>query len=140
MEKIKKICYGGDYNPEQWPEEIWKEDMRLFKLAHIDIVTLNVFSWAMLQPDEATYDFTKLDKIMDMVEDNHLKVCLATSTAVHCNLLEYLTQRDIQTKNSGVNVRYRGKHRFFKGFNEFIKEKTRRCDNDFEKIERHVFF
>ena len=28
MEKIKKICYGGDYNPEQWPEEIWKEDMR----------------------------------------------------------------------------------------------------------------
>lgn len=49
MEKIKKICYGGDYNPEQWPEEIWKEDMRLFKLAHIDIVTLNVFSWAMLQ-------------------------------------------------------------------------------------------
>lgn len=59
---------------------------------------------------------------------------------VKCNLLEYLTQRDIQTKNSGVNVRYRGKHRFFKGFNEFIKEKTRRCDNDFEKIERHVFF
>lgn len=58
----------------------------------------------------------------------------------YCNLLEYLTQRDIQTKNSGVNVRYRGKHRFFKGFNEFIKEKTRRCDNDFEKIERHVFF
>ena len=57
-----------------------------------------------------------------------------------CNLLEYLTQRDIQTKNSGVNVGYRGKHRFFKGFNEFIKEKTRRCDNDFEKIERHVFF
>ena len=61
-------------------------------------------------------------------------------TQAECNLLEYLTQRDIQTKNSGVNVRYRGKHRFFKGFNEFIKEKTRRCDNDFEKIERHVFF
>lgn len=65
---------------------------------------------------------------------------LVTYTEKKCNLLEYLTQRDIQTKNSGVNVRYRGKHRFFKGFNEFIKEKTRRCDNDFEKIERHVFF
>ena len=65
--------------------------------------------------------------------------CVSENGA-ECNLLEYLTQRDIQTKNSGVNVRYRGKHRFFKGFNEFIKEKTRRCDNDFEKIERHVFF
>ncbi len=67
--------------------------------------------------------------------------CFYIGKAINiCNLLEYLTQRDIQTKNSGVNVRYRGKHRFFKGFNEFIKEKTRRCDNDFEKIERHVFF
>ena len=44
--KVNKILYGGDYNPEQWPEEIWEEDMRMFKLAHIDVVTLNVFSWA----------------------------------------------------------------------------------------------
>ena len=68
--KVHKILYGGDYNPEQWPEEIWKEDMRLFKLAHIDVVTLNVFSWAALQPDEITYDFSKLDKIMEYVKEN----------------------------------------------------------------------
>ena len=48
-EKIKKIPYGGDYNPEQWPEETWEEDMRLLKLSHIEFVTLNVFSWAILQ-------------------------------------------------------------------------------------------
>lgn len=82
-EKIKKIPYGGDYNPEQWPEESWEEDMRLLKLAHIDIVTLNVFSWAMLQPDEDTYCFDKLDKIMALVKKNGLKVCLATATGAH---------------------------------------------------------
>lgn len=81
--KITKIPYGGDYNPEQWPEESWAEDMRLLKLAHIDLVTLNVFSWAMLQPDENTYNFDKLDKIMALVKKNGLKVCLATSTAAH---------------------------------------------------------
>ena len=59
-----KIAFGGDYNPEQWSEDVWEEDMRLFKLAHIDTVTLNVFSWASLQPDEETYNFEKLDKIM----------------------------------------------------------------------------
>ena len=59
-----KIAYGGDYNPEQWDEATWAEDMRLFKLAGIDTVTLNVFSWASLQPREDTYDFSKLDKIM----------------------------------------------------------------------------
>lgn len=81
--KLDKILYGGDYNPEQFPEEVWEEDMRLFHLAGIDIVTLNVFSWAALQPDENTYDFSKLDKIMELVKKNHLKVCLATSTGAH---------------------------------------------------------
>lgn len=81
--KVKKILYGGDYNPEQWPEETWEEDMRLLKLAHIDIVTLNVFSWAMLQPAEDTYDFSKLDKIMEMVTRHGMKICLATSTGAH---------------------------------------------------------
>lgn len=82
-DKVQKIVYGGDYNPEQWPEDIWKEDMRLFKEAGIDIVTLNVFSWAALQPSEDEYDFARLDKIMDLVRENDLKVCLATSTGAH---------------------------------------------------------
>lgn len=55
--KLNAIYYGGDYNPDQWPEEIWQEDMRLFKQAGINIVTLPVFSWAKLQPDEDTYCF-----------------------------------------------------------------------------------
>ena len=78
-----KIAYGGDYNPEQWGEDIWEEDMRLFHLAGIDTVTLNVFSWATLQPDENTYRFDKLDRIMDFVKNNGLHVCLATSTGAH---------------------------------------------------------
>ncbi|MBP3475673.1 MAG: beta-galactosidase [Lachnospiraceae bacterium] len=82
-EKVKKILYGGDYNPEQWPEETWEEDMRLLKLAHIDVVTLNVFSWAALQPDEETYCFDQLDKIVDMVTRHGMKICLATATGAH---------------------------------------------------------
>ena len=57
MEKVKKIVYGGYYNPEQWSEDIWEEDMRLFRLAHIDIVTLNVFSWEKQKKDDDVYDF-----------------------------------------------------------------------------------
>ena len=43
------VLYGGDYNPEQWPKEILKEDLRLFDLAGINSATVNVFSWAKLQ-------------------------------------------------------------------------------------------
>jgi len=42
--KTDKILYGGDYTPEQWPKEIWREDMRLLGMAGIDILTINVFS------------------------------------------------------------------------------------------------
>ena len=39
-----KIAYGGDYNPEQWPEETWEEDMRLLKLAHIECLSCHQHS------------------------------------------------------------------------------------------------
>ncbi len=82
-ERVKQVLYGGDYNPEQWPEEIWQEDMRLLKEAHINTLTLNVFSWAALQPSEDVYDFTRLDRVMSLVRDHGFKVCLATSTGAH---------------------------------------------------------
>lgn len=82
-EKLPKIWYGGDYNPEQWEKEVWDEDIRMFKLAGIDVATLNVFSWALNQPDEETYDFTWLDEQIDRLYENGIYTCLATSTAAH---------------------------------------------------------
>lgn len=81
--KLPKIWYGGDYNPEQWDAEAWQEDSRMFKLAGVDVATINVFSWAMIQPDEETYDFSFLDETMDRLYQDGVYVCLATSTAAH---------------------------------------------------------
>jgi len=82
-EKLPKIWYGGDYNPEQWTEDIWHEDIRMFKLAGIDIATLNVFAWALNQPDENTYNFEALDATIDSLYENGIYTCLGTSTAAH---------------------------------------------------------
>lgn len=79
--KLSAIIYGGDYNPDQWSDKVWKEDMRLCKLAGINVVTVPVFSWAKLQPAEDVYDFEWLDQILDMLIDNEIYFCLATSTA-----------------------------------------------------------
>jgi len=80
---VNKILYGGDYNPEQWPKEIWKEDMRLLTLAGIDVLTINVFSWAALQPSEDEYNFSMLDEIIETISKADMKICLATATAAH---------------------------------------------------------
>ncbi|MGN8647433.1 beta-galactosidase [Gracilibacillus sp. HCP3S3_G5_1] len=82
-ERLSKIWYGGDYNPEQWDEETVAEDIRMFKLAGIDVATVNVFSWALNQPDEHTYDFTWLDETINRLYQNGVYICLATSTAAH---------------------------------------------------------
>lgn len=79
--KLPAILYGGDYNPDQWPEEIWREDMRLFRLAGINVVVVPVFSWAKLQPAEDRYDFEWLDRVLDLLAENGIYACIATSTA-----------------------------------------------------------
>lgn len=107
---IKKILYGGDYNPEQWPAEIWEEDMRMFQLAGIDVVTLNVFNWAMLQPDEDTYQFDKLDQIMKLVQANNLKVCMATSTAAHPAWMARKYPEILRTEFSGMKRKFGSRH------------------------------
>ena len=102
--------YGGDYNPEQWPEDTWAEDMRLLKLAHIDIVTLNVFSWAALQSDEVTYHFEKLDKIMNLVRDNGMKVCMATSTGAHPAWMARKHPDILRVESNGMRRKFGSRH------------------------------
>lgn len=110
--KVKKFLYGGDYNPEQWPEEVWEADMKLLKEAHINELTLNVFSWAALQPSEDTYDFSKLDKIMEMVRDNGFKVMLATSTAATPPWMAKRHPDILRTDGNGMKRKYGARHNF----------------------------
>ncbi|MCR5716802.1 MAG: beta-galactosidase [Lachnospiraceae bacterium] len=80
MKQATKIYYGGDYNPDQWDKETIHEDMKLFKKAHVNLLTLPVFSWAKLEPKEGVYDFGWLDEIIDEIWANGIRVCLATPT------------------------------------------------------------
>jgi beta-galactosidase len=80
-ERLGGIAYGGDYNPEQWPEHVWHEDVRLMREAGVNLVTLGVFSWSRLQPRPDTWDFTLLDTVMDLLHDHGVAVDLATPTA-----------------------------------------------------------
>ena len=80
MKKADRIYYGGDYNPDQWDDRTIEEDMRLFKKAGINLLTLPVFSWAKLEPDEGVYDFEWLDRIIDKIWEAGIHVCLATPT------------------------------------------------------------
>lgn len=78
--ELEKLCYGGDYNPEQWIdyEGIWDEDIRLMKKAKINCVTLGVFSWSAIEKDENVFDFSWLDEIITKLYQNGIYIILAT--------------------------------------------------------------
>jgi beta-galactosidase len=75
------IFYGGDYNPEQWPEDVWDADVRLMRRAGVNLATVGVFSWARIQPEEGVFDYAWLDDVLDRLHAGGIAVDLATGTA-----------------------------------------------------------
>ncbi|NUT72999.1 beta-galactosidase [Pseudarthrobacter sp. C4D7] len=79
--KVEGLGFGGDYNPEQWPVSVRLEDLELMREAGVNFLSVGIFSWALLEPSEGTYDFGWLDEVMDNLADIGVKVALATATA-----------------------------------------------------------
>ncbi len=75
------LAYGGDYNPEQWPREVWSEDVALMREAGVNLVTVGVFSWVLLEPAPGEHDFGWLDEVLDLLHGAGIAVDLATPTA-----------------------------------------------------------
>ena len=79
--KCPAFLHGGDYNPDQWPPEVWDEDMRLMKRARCNAMTVGIFSWARLEPEEGRFQFGWLDRVMDLLAANGAYAVLATPSA-----------------------------------------------------------
>lgn len=108
--KLPKMFYGGDYNPEQWDHETHLEDLRMFKLAGIDMATINVFSWALIQPDEVTYNFEGLDQLINSLYESGVYVCLATSTAAHPAWMAKKYPDVLRVDTDGRKRKFGGRH------------------------------
>ncbi|WP_374975775.1 beta-galactosidase [Microbacterium trichothecenolyticum] len=75
------MLYGADYNPDQWPEDVWDDDVRLMQEAGVNIVSLGIFAWSRIQPTEDAWDFAWLDAVIDKLHAGGIAVNLATATA-----------------------------------------------------------
>jgi beta-galactosidase len=86
---MKTLLHGGDYNPEQWLRYpgIIDEDFRLFRLAHINSITIGIFSWAALEPEEGRFEFGWMDDIFERAARQEMRVILATPSGGKPNWL-----------------------------------------------------
>lgn len=81
LETHRSLLFGGDYNPEQWPEHVWQEDIALMRDAGVNTVTLGVFSWGMLEVDDDQWDWDWFDRVVALLADAEISIDLATPTA-----------------------------------------------------------
>ncbi|OXS76724.1 beta-galactosidase [Domibacillus enclensis] len=137
---MNKIYFGGDYNPEQWPEQVWTEDYNYFKEAEIDTLTLGVFSWALIQKSEDTYDFTEMDEIMERARKEGKNVCMATGTAAHPPWMAHqfpdVTRVDFEGRKHKFGIRHNScpNSPAYKRFSKKMAEKMAERYGDYENI------
>ncbi|MFC8680231.1 beta-galactosidase [Microbacterium ureisolvens] len=106
------ICFGGDYNPEQWPREVWQEDAELMVRAGVNLVTVGVFSWARLEPSPGEYDFAWLDEVLDLLHAHGIAVDLATPTASPPPWLGILHPETLPVNPDGVRLAAGSRNQF----------------------------
>ena len=131
------MLYGGDYNPEQWPREIWDEDMRLMRLAHVNIVSTPIFGWVSLQPDEDTFTFDWLDDILDRLAKNGVSACLATATAAQPAWLDQKYPDVLVTDENGQRRRHGNRHSFCPNSPNFRRLSTGIARRIAERYQNH---
>ncbi len=78
--RFPHFLHGGDYNPDQWldREDILEKDAVLMEQAHVNAVSVGIFAWAALEPEEGRYDFAWLDRVIDRLWAKGIHVILAT--------------------------------------------------------------
>src|SRR4051794_24986095 len=75
------IAFGRDYNPEQWDESVWAEDVALMQAARVDLVAINIFGWSHLQRPDGAIDFSGLDTVVGLLHEAGIRINLGTGTA-----------------------------------------------------------
>src|SRR3712207_6228393 len=75
------IVLGCDYNPEQWPPDVWRGDVALMRTAGVRLAAINIFGWSALEPRPGEYDFEQLDTVIERLHANDIQVNLGTGTA-----------------------------------------------------------
>jgi beta-galactosidase len=104
LARLSGLVYGGDYNPEQWPEEVWLEDARLMREAGVNLVSVAIFAWARLEPSPGQYDFAWLDRVLDLLHAHGVAVNLGTATPAPPPWLAKLHPESLPVTAEGVRL------------------------------------
>ena len=134
MKNFGAFIHGGDYNPEQWLDrpDVLKEDVELMKKANVNCVSLGIFAWSCLEPEEGKYNFGWLEKIIQQLYENGIYTILATPTGAMPQWLTSKYEEVLQVDETGVR-NYPGKRHNYCPSSPVMREKTRQIDTRLDR-------
>ena len=102
--KFPEFGHGGVYNPDQWldNEHVLEEDIRLMKLSHCNIMSVGIFAWAALEPEDGVYTFDWLERVIDRLYQNGISVLLATPSGARPAWLSQRYPEVLRTREDGL--------------------------------------
>lgn len=129
LKKFPQLLHGGDYNPDQWLEypEVLEEDIKLMKEAHVNCVSLGIFAWATLEPEEGHYEMDWLETIIQNLYDNGIYTILATPTGAMPHWLTAKYEEVMQVTKEGIRRLPGNRHNFCQS-SPIMREKTRQIN------------
>lgn len=112
MVKFGELLHGGDYNPEQWLEhpEILEQDLERMRQARINILSVGIFSWAMLEPEEGVFRFEWMEEVVEKLYQNGVSVILATPSGARPKWLADKYPEVLRVNEEGQRAYFGGRH------------------------------
>lgn len=111
-EKYPHFLHGGDYNPDQWLNypQVLKEDIELMKKAHCNTMSVGIFAWAALEPEEGEFNFDWMDEVLDRLADNGLYAVLATPSGARPAWMAQKYPEVLRVKADRQRILFSGRH------------------------------
>ena len=112
MAACNRLFYGGDYNPDQWLDrpDILEKDIEMMKAAGINEVSVGIFAWAKLEPEDGKYSFDWLEKIITRLHENGIDSILATPSGARPHWLAEKYPSVLRTNAERQKDIFSGRH------------------------------
>jgi beta-galactosidase len=110
--KTETLLHGGDYNPEQWLDrpDILEKDIEMLKEARCNTVSLGIFSWSILEPEEGVYHLEWLEEIIDRLYQNGISTILATPSGARPKWLADRYPEVLRVDDTGRRQKFGFRH------------------------------
>lgn len=109
---VNALLHGADYNPEQWQNSpgIIDDDVSMMQQAHCNVISVGIFSWAKLEPEEGRYDFGWLDTVLEKLHQKSVQVFLATPSGARPAWMSQKYPEVLRTGRDRVPALHGGRH------------------------------